>query len=239
MAISRIQITTGTTAATFPTSLGATAFPSATTARSTIFVAAFVDGLAASTLFTVTDNFGNTYRRLGTVNINATGQLDTWACFNNKGGAAHVVTIGNLANTTAALICEEWKGIGLALDALSSASDATSTSTVVVVPASTTTAVADEVVFYATGASVASAAFTTATGYSNLNQLNTSPSTLGLQSKIIAAQSTQSATNSFTGAADWFGIIVSIPIAKGAAAFGNDGAYLSVGNGMSRSEVAN
>jgi hypothetical protein len=173
-------------------------------------VALLVDGLAASQLFTVADNNSNTFTRLKTININSTAQLDVWTATVGTGRSGHTVTAGNLTNTTAALIVEEWAGYSGAVDASATASDATSLSATVSVSPTGTPVNANEAVFFATAASTASAAFTTASGYSNLNQLNSNPSTLGLQSKTISAVATQSASNTFSPASDWLGIIVTL-----------------------------
>lgn len=208
----RIQGTTGTTGATFPASLTTTAFGSSVTTGNAILVALLVDGLAASTTFTMVDSVGNSYSRLSTSNQNNIDQVDMWLATNVTGGSGITITAGNLGGTTAAIIAEEWSGVSTvtpssALDQQTTATN-TSTTAVSVGPTSATTT-ANDVIWYVVGSS-GSVTNTTATGFSNATSVVSNPSTLLVQSKVVSSTGTQSASSTLSSAQSWEALVVAV-----------------------------
>lgn len=212
MALTRIQSTTGTTGATFPTSLTTSAFGTTPVGGNLLIVAVMADGLARFQQLTVTDLAGNQYIRLGSANINAVGQVDIWATWTIKGVASHTITAGNLANTTAAIIAEEWSGFPStnSFDASKSATDNTGTSTAVASGSTGITQQSNELLFSATFFASNTVTATVGAGYSNLNTVTSSPSKLSAQSQVVVATGTQSATLTLSAGASWGTILVTV-----------------------------
>lgn len=229
----RIQQTTGTTGASFPTTLTTSAFGSTTKAGSLIIVALMADGLAANQTFTMTDSAGNTYTRLVSNSSAGLDQVDIWACYNNKSGASHTITGGNLQNTTAAIIAEEWTGVMNIADTIN-AQSLTGASTAVSTGALTPQSTAG-LVFVACAINSSAITYTVGGGFSNLTSVTSSPSKLATESKIMSGGGAQTGTMTLSSGNDWFVCMVVIPENGG-----SPGApYIRVGDGMSRSEVAN
>lgn len=212
MAFTRIQGTTGTTGATFPTSLAATAFATTPVGGNFIIVGVLADGLAKFQQLTVTDNAGNAYVRLGSANINAVDQVDIWAAWSIKGVASHVITAGNLANTTAAIIAEEWSGAPScnSFDQLKTATDNTGTSTAVASGSTLTTQYPNELLWSATFSASSTVTATVGAGYSNLTSVTSSPSKIFVQSQVVAATGTQSAALTLSAGSSWGTVLVTI-----------------------------
>lgn len=218
MSLTRIQGTTGTTGATFPTSLATTAFATKPTAGNALLVAVIADGIANAQPLTMTDNAGNHYFLLGRARIQSVDQVDIWGAWSIKGATSHVITAGNLGNTTSSIIAEEWSGLPSlkSLDISISASDNTGTSTAVNSGTSGTTDWPNEMLWSATVASSATATATAGSGYSNLTTKVSSPSTLYVQSQVVAAQGTLSGALTLSTGASWITILVSVADSTGA-----------------------
>lgn len=230
----RIQATTGTTGNTFPTSLTTSAFGSSTKSGSMILVAVMADGLAASTLFTVTDTASNTYSRVATTNVANTDQVDIWVCYRNNGGASHTITAGNLGNTTAAIVAEEWSpSLGM-VDVSKVATDVTGTSTAITTGASAVPSYNTGIVWVAAASASSTANYTVGAGFSNLTSVTSNPSKLGVESAIILSGGAQTGLMTLSVGATWLVAMVVIP--PNGSKFEP---YFTVGNGMSRSETAN
>ena len=210
MAISRIQGTTGTTGATFPSTLAATAFGATATVGNTIIVALMVDGLAATAATTMTDNKGNVYTLRSTVFLVNVDQVDVWSAPITTGGTGLIVTAGGIGGTTAAMILEEWSGLVTAtpLDQQITGTNA-STTAVSIGPTSATTNSLD-LIWLAFGGASNTATTTTATGFSNATLKVSSPSTLYVQSQVVAATGTQSVATTLSVAISWEGCLVAL-----------------------------
>lgn len=212
MAFARVQGTTGTTGATFPTSLATTAFGSTLGKGNAIIMAVIADGLPQSVYLKVTDTAGNQYVRIGTANINAVDQVDIWACWNTKAQASNIITVSGLPNTTAAIVAEEWSGLPLdfSFDVTIKATDNTGTSTAVNSGTSTSTNYLNEIVWNAVFFSSSTATATVGTGYSNLTTVTSSPSKIAVQSKTVSALGTQNALMTLSAGASWGSVLVTI-----------------------------
>ena len=210
MAISRIQGTTGTTGATFPATLAATAFAGTATVGNTIIVALLIDGLAAAASTTMTDNKANVYTRRSTVYLLNTGQVDVWTAPITTGGTGLIVTAGAIGGTTAAMILEEWSGLITAtpLDQQTTGNN-TATTALSIGPTATTTNSVD-LIWLAFGGSSNTATTSTATGFSNATLQVSSPSTLYVQSQVVATTGTQTAATTLSAAIAWEGCLVAL-----------------------------
>lgn len=208
MAISRIQGTTGTTGATFPSTLAATAFGATATVGNTIIVALMVDGLAATAATTMTDNKGNVYTLRSTVFAVNIDQVDVWSAPITTGGTGLIVTAGGIGGTTASMILEEWSGLinATILDQQITGAN-TATTALSIGPTAATTNTTD-LIWLAFGATTATGTTTTATGFSNATLKVSNPSTLYVQSKVVGIPGTQSAATTLSVSGAWEGCVV-------------------------------
>ena len=210
MAITRIQGTTGTTGATFPTTLATTAFAGTATVGNTIVVALMIDGLAATAPTTMTDNKANVYTRRSTVFLVNVDQVDVWTAPITTGGTGLIVTAGAIGGTTAAIIVEEWSGLVTATPLDQQITGNNTATTALSIGPTATTANANDLIWLAFGASTATGTTTTATGFSNATLKVSSPSTLYVQSKVVAATGAQSAATTLSVSVAWEGCLVAL-----------------------------
>lgn len=213
MALARVQGWVGTTGATFPTTLTSAASGSSVTAGDLLLVALMLDGQATTEPTTMTDNKGgNTWTRLSTAFLTGVGQVDIWGCVVTNGGAGMTVTAGALANTTAALVIEEWSGAA-ASSILDQQTSGTGTGTTASPGTTAATTNANDLIWMAVGNSATGAA-TVGSGFSNLTGEVSNPSKLWVQSKTVAATGTQ--TGSMTlPSASYEACLVAIKAAGG------------------------
>lgn len=157
------------------------------------------DTVAANGI-TVTGNNSTSWSRVISTSLAATFDLEVWVAYNIPGGAAQTVTATDSGGGVDSLIIvEEWSGA-----ATSSAADksigATGSGTALSSGASATTTQANELVI---GAGVVSGnvVMTAGSGYTNLNKVNTTFTTLAFESKVVAATGAQTAamTSGTTG----------------------------------------
>lgn len=215
MAFTRVQggggIWAGTTGATFPTSLTTNASPGTVTVGNVIMVALLLDGQTTAQATTMVDSKLNTYTRQSTAFQTGIGQVDVWTTVVTTGGTGVTLTGGGLGNTTAAIIVEEWSGNASSSILDQQASAASLGTTASVGPTAATTNASD-LVWAAFGVALTAAA-TVGAGYSNLTGEVSNPSKLWVESKVVAATGTQTATLTITSAS-YEACIVAI---KGAA----------------------
>lgn len=210
----RVQATTGTTGASFPTSLATTAFGATPKTGNIILVAIMADGLASSTQLTMTDLAGNTYTRLATSNINTIDQVDIWIGRVVKSVPSFTVTAGNLGNTTAAIVAEEWSGVLNMADVTATANDATGSSTAATAT-TPATAYSQAIVWVVCAINSSAITYTLGSGYTNLSQVTSNPSKLGVESKIITIGGTQTGNFTLSSGIDWMLCVATIPAGGG------------------------
>lgn len=199
MALSRIGVHTGTNT-TFASTVTTASWTS--TGGNALIAVAEADVVAANGI-TVTDSKGNSWNRIISTALAATFDLEMWVALNITGGASHTVTAtDNGGGVDSLLIVEEWSGVAIS-SAIDKSAGATGTaSTALNSGASAATTQADELVV---GGGVASGnvTMTAGAGYSNLNKINTTFSTLAFESQIVAATGAQTATMTSGTAGSW------------------------------------
>lgn len=173
-----------------------------TTSAGNLLIAIVEADTVAANGVTVSDNKGNTWSRAISTSLAATFDLEVWYTVITTGGSGHQITAtDNGGGVDSILIVEEWSGnTTTPLDVSVGATGVTSTA--LNSGASATTAQANELVI---GAGVASGAvtLTPGSGYSNLNQANTTFSTLAFESKTVSAVGTQTATMTSSASGSW------------------------------------
>jgi hypothetical protein len=234
MAFSRIQAASGTDT-TFASSVSAT-FASANMAGNTILLAWEGDTGAVNAANTPTDTAGNTYTRLISKSVAATFDLEIWIATNIKYKVGNVVTVTDtIGGSDGALIVEEWAGGSLlpVVDGSSSNSGTGSPLT-----SGAFTPATDTILLWVAGAeSVGASDLTAAAGYSNLTQVATAFSNLGICSQVVTVPASQNGGFTSIVSVSWACAMVGIKLAPSRIA--NYGPYIHVGNGMSRGDVAN
>lgn len=225
---SRLQAASGINTG-FASSVAATL--TTTQQSSTILVAVEYDAGAVSSGIRPTDTAGNLYYLIGQVNLAATFELEVWACLNEKQTASNVITCTDSNAGVDSICCaEEWLGLGGPAGLQTSASSTGNSGNLS--SGALTTAQTVGVIWAAGVSAVGTNTITLGAGYSNLTRNNTSFSNLGIESQITTSNGAYTGTFTNTSAS-WACIALSIRAAHGG--FPN---YVSVGDGMSRSEAA-
>lgn len=163
---------------------------------------AFVEAdTVAANGVTVSDNKGNSWARVKSQALAATFDLECWVSVITTGGAGHIVTgTDNGGGVDSLIIVEEWSGE--AVSPTDVTAGATGTSTAANSGATASIAQANEAVFGATAAS-GNNTFTVGAGYSNGNKVNTTFSSLHVESKITSSVATQTATATISASVSW------------------------------------
>lgn len=191
MAIAFVQSTSGINANGSTQNIVATAFASANTAGNAIIVVVAYDG-AATNISGVTDTKGNTYTKaiLSGGNTN----VSIWYALNIGAQTSNVVTVGGAFND-GVVIAQEFSGLATtgALDKTASATGSNGGTLTLGTTAATTTAsqlVIGALEFdYFTGDTLS-----VGSGYSNFVTAHSNFASGAMESKIIAATGTQTAT---------------------------------------------
>jgi hypothetical protein len=223
----RVQFASGLNT-TFASSVSAT-FGSQNQPGNAILLAVEFDAGAANSGNTPTDTAGNKYFRLATARVAATFELEIWMATNILQKTGNVVTVTDTNAGVDSIVCvEEWSGVTSA-DLYSSATN-TGSSTTLSTSNLATTGV-PTLLWVAGVSAVGTSTMVLGSGYSNLGQNNTTFSNLGIESQV--SSNGGSFTTGFTNtSASWACIAIAL-----LGGFSNH--TLSVGDGMSRSEVAN
>lgn len=221
----RIQAASGVNT-TFASSVSAT-FGSQNQPGNAILLAAEFDAGAANSGNTPTDTAGNKYYRLGTVWVAATFELEIWMATNIKQKTGNVVTITDVNAGVDSICCvEEWSVVTSA--ELIGVGSSTGNSTTL--SAGSLSVPTTSLIWVAGVSAVGTSTLVLGSGYSDLTQNNTTFSNLGVESQIATSGSY---TTGFTNtSASWACLAVAL-------IGGFSEHTLSVGDGMSRSEVAN
>ena len=228
---SRIQSATGLNT-TFVSTVSAT-FGSPNASGNTLMLAVEIDTGAVNSANTPTDTAGNTYQRILSRSVAATFNLEIWVAYNCRSGSNTVTVTDSGGGVDSIVVVEEWAGIS-SVQRTDNATSINGSSTSLNSGSITTQNTLD-VIWCAGVASNASASLSLGTGFSNLVQNNTGFTNLGCSSLISTTTNAYSGLFTATPSAVWICAVVALR-----AGYNNSlGAHISVGNGMSRSEVSN
>lgn len=212
---------------------------SSNTTSGNLIVVAFAPN-SSVIVSSIADGLGNTYVQ-ATAPSGVSGQnVEIWYAKNITGGTTPTVTVTPNFATNATLVCAiaEYSGLDT-ISPLDQHLGATGTSTAPASGAVTTTS-ANELIFGA-AMNAATVANTVGAGFGHfLNTLSaTHPVELGIEDAITASTGSQNAIFGLGSSVAWGAAIATFKAAPGPNSPGNIGHHLTVGNGMSRSEVAN
>lgn len=191
MAITRVQGTTGKNT-TFASSVVSTAFGSTVTAGNYLILAWEGDANLVNSANTPTDNKGgNTWIKASSHANSNSGifDLEIWYAKVVNGGTGMTVTVTDTGGgVDSTLIVEEWSGIAAVtpLDGHHEADD-NSTAGGTFDSGAITTTNANDVIWVAACQSIGTATFTAGTNFSNKIQTNTTFTTIGAASRVVAA----------------------------------------------------
>lgn len=199
-AITRVQEFSGT-----DTTFASTVSTSLVTATAGNLVMCVTESdVVAQNGITVIDSKGNTWTRVRSDAIAATLDLETWYSRITTGGASYKVTASdNGGGVDSSIICEEWSGEAASpVDVNQGATDNTGLSGALNSGATSATSQANEVVIGG-GATAGAPTYTVGSGYSNMNRVATTFTSLAFESKIVSATGAQTATLTAGAAGSW------------------------------------
>lgn len=222
MAAAEVQSTTGNGTAS-PTVT--TAFGTATTTGNLIVVAISDDAANITNVTGVTDNKGNTYTKIFSVANSATGAM--WYAKNITGGAAHTVSVAWTVATASrcTVVAKECSGCDTTAP-LDKSTTAIGTSTAPSSGATTATTLADEIIIGMVARDGLASAVSLGAGYANLGTVNVADAGIGMESKVVAATGTQTATFSIAASRTWVCGVATFKGAGGGGGGGPSGATL-------------
>lgn len=193
----------------FGNTASSTTSPATTAGLSTsvigdLIVATLADDSGTSTSITsVTDNKGNTYSRIGPVQVN-TVSTQMWYTVVTAGGAGTVVSAAFNTGTTArcTIAAQRFNGfLGTATLDQSTATTGTSTSASPGTTGSTTNV--NEIIVVGGGHAGATSAFTLGAGYANLNTVNVANAAVAQENKIVSTIGTQTGSLTIAASRAW------------------------------------
>lgn len=232
MAISYVQSTTGVSSgSTVPTV--STPFGSATTAGNLVVVTIADDSGLNNGVTGVTDSLNNTYTQVFATH--GTSSMQMWYAILASGAAGMTINVTwNVINTPGVtFVVQEFSGINQKTPLDNSKFSAATTSVNVASPA-VSNDLSQALLIGAGIHAGASAAWTIGANYTNMVSNDVANRSVAMESRIVTNISSQTATFTIASSLEWIGAIAIFNPAN--STMYN---HLSVGDGMSRSEVAN
>lgn len=188
MAITLIQSKTGFQTSGGLSTTSTAAFAATTTVGNAIIVGLTNDSVTAVT--SVSDTAGNTYSKVIGQLVNT--EVAIWVAYNISSAASVVVSFVCGSND-GTIWAQEWAGLSTTSAADQTAVNTASTAGAITIGTTSTTTVANELVFAIASVDVAPGwGFTVGSGYSNFSQLTTSFIGAAIETAVISSIGAQS-----------------------------------------------
>ena len=202
-------------------------------------VVVIVMATAANTVLSVTDTLSNTYTNLpnasGYSNTSLTPRMEMWYAYNVRGGATTITVTESASGTSSKIMyAHEFGGVQSLSDPLDVQKFGTGSSASPTTGASSTTAVASELVVVGCGDAGSGTSITVGAGYKGFLSDATSPSEISTEYNVTTATGAQTGTVGFDNPAAY---AIGLATFKGApVGVPNNYQQLKVGDGLSTSE---